>query len=116
MRNPICYCGHDCSRCLTYLATINHDDHLRKQSQKFYRDEFGMDIPLEAIHCLGGRSEDAFYLCRECPWKKCCRERGIAACSDCADYPCEALKRYQDKYVNKCNQVETIDKTFHNKM
>lgn len=111
MKNHICYCGHDCSRCLTYLATINNDDNLRKQSQKFYKDEFGINISLEDIHCLGGRSENVFYLCKECPWVKCCRDRGIEACSDCADYPCKALKEYQEKYVNKCDQIEPTSKS-----
>lgn len=34
-----CYCGHDCSRCLTYLATVNNDNDLREKSQRFYKDE-----------------------------------------------------------------------------
>ncbi|MDD6800634.1 MAG: DUF3795 domain-containing protein [Firmicutes bacterium] len=114
MKKSICCCGHDCSRCRTYLATVNHDDNLRKQSQKFYKDEFGMDIPLEAVHCLGGRSEEVFFLCKECPWVKCCKERGIDVCSDCEHYPCGSLKQYQEKYVNKCNQVDI--KAFNDKM
>lgn len=39
MKKAICYCGHDCSRCLTYLATINNDEDLRKQTQEFYKGE-----------------------------------------------------------------------------
>ena len=31
MKELLCYCGHDCARCLTYLATINDDEDLRKQ-------------------------------------------------------------------------------------
>jgi FMN phosphatase YigB (HAD superfamily) len=42
----ICFCVHDCSRCVTYLATIRNDADLRRQSQQFYIDEFGYDIPL----------------------------------------------------------------------
>ena len=42
MKESICYCGHDCARCLTYLATINNDEELRKQSQSFYKIEFGI--------------------------------------------------------------------------
>ena len=105
MKEPICYCGHDCSRCLTYLATISNDDDLRKQSQEFYKTEFGIDIPLEEIHCLGGRSKDIFYLCKECPFIKCCKEHSIEMCCDCPKYPCQNIKEYQEKYVNKCNQI-----------
>ena len=63
MNKLVCYCGHDCARCLTYIATINNDEDLRKQSQNFYKTEFGIDIPLKDIQCLGGRSNDVFYLC-----------------------------------------------------
>ena len=105
MKELLCYCGHDCARCLTYLATINNDEELRKQSQSFYKTEFGMDIPLADIHCLGGRSNDIFYLCKECPFTKCCKEHKTEMCSECCDYPCEKIKDYQEKYVNKCNQI-----------
>ena len=101
----ICFCGHDCSRCITYLATIKDDDGLRKQSQKFYKNEFGYDIPLSDIHCMGGRSDNIFYLCHGCPWMKCCKKHNINSCSDCGEYPCKPLAEYQEKYVNKCNQI-----------
>ena len=105
MNQLMCCCGHDCSRCLTYLATINNDENLRKQSQSFYKTEFAIDIPLKDIHCLGGRSEDVFCLCKECLFIKCYKEHEIEMCSECCDYPCEKIKDYQEKYVNKCNQI-----------
>lgn len=105
MNKLVCYCGHDCARCLTYLATINNDEEWRKRSQSFYKTEFGIDIPLEDIHCLGGLSEDVFYLCQECPFIKCCKEHNVEMCSDCPEFPCELIKSYQDNYVNKCNQI-----------
>ncbi len=103
--NATCYCGHDCSRCVTYLATIRNDFELCKQSQRFYRDEFGLEIPLSEIHCMGGWSDDIFYLCSGCPWMKCCKEKGLSVCSDCDEYPCKPLAEYQEKYVNKYNQL-----------
>ncbi|HBL84394.1 MAG TPA: hypothetical protein DDZ99_05670 [Clostridiales bacterium] len=106
MKNSVCFCGHDCSRCVTYLATVRNDDELRKQAQQFYRDEFGFDIPLSKIHCKGGRSDDIFKLCQDCPWMRCCLDRRINACSECSEYPCKLLAEYQAKYVNKCNQIQ----------
>ena len=104
-QNGICFCGHDCSRCITYLATVNRDESLRKRAQKFYRDTFGINLALQDIHCLGGRSQQLFSLCGGCPWAKCCRERGIGACSDCKEYPCQKLSEYQKRFVNRCNQI-----------
>ena len=105
MKELLCYCGHDCASCLTYLATINNNEELRKQSQSFYKTEFGIDISLENIHCLGGRSEDVFCLCKECPFVKCCKEHEVETCSNCLEYPCININEYQEKYVNKCNQT-----------
>lgn len=100
-----CFCGHDCSKCITYIATINNDNELRGKSQKFYKATFGQDIQLGEIHCMGGRSDDMFFLCKDCLWMKCAKEKGLTACSECAEYPCKPLVEYQEKYVNKCNQI-----------
>lgn len=72
-----CYCGHDCSKCVTYIATQTNNEDLRRQAQSFYKESFGLDIPLEKFYCNGGRSKNVFELCKECPFKKCCIERGI---------------------------------------
>ncbi len=101
----LCFCGHDCARCITYLATIQNDDTLRKRAQQLYREEFGLEVPLYEIHCKGGRSEEVFFLCRDCPWVQCAKEKGLSACADCLQYPCAPLAQYQQKYVNKCNQI-----------
>lgn len=99
-----CFCGHDCGRCVTYVATMNDDVRLRERAREFYRDTFGRDIPLSEFRCMGGRSEEVFGPCRECPFGKCCRERGIYSCAEC-DAPCAMYADYREKYVNKCNQV-----------
>jgi hypothetical protein len=106
IKRELCFCGHDCSRCFTYLATVNNSDELRLKAQKFYHDELGYDLPLKEIHCQGGRSSDLFKLCRGCPWMICCEERGLNACSECVEYPCRPLADYINKYVDKCNQME----------
>ena len=100
-----CYCGHDCARCITYIATLRNDDNLRRQSQSFYKEQFGLDIPLEKFNCEGGRSQNVFELCKECPFVKCCKERSVDSCSKCPEYPCKEISDYQVKYVNKCNQI-----------
>ena len=100
-----CYCGHDCARCVTYIATQRNDDNLRRQSQSFYKEQFGLDIPLEKFNCEGGRSQNVFELCKECPFVKCCKERSVDSCSKCPGYPCKEISDYQVKYVNKCNQI-----------
>lgn len=105
MEQNLCFCGHDCARCVTYLATVRDDDGLRERSREFYRKSFGIDLPAEEFRCLGGRSDDVFRLCRECPFAACCRKRGLDACGDCPEFPCAMLAEYRGKYVNKTNQI-----------
>jgi hypothetical protein len=100
-----CYCGHDCTRCVVYVATITDDMDLRRQAQEFYQTMFGYDVPLEKVHCMGGRASAVFYLCQSCPWRQCCKRRQLNACDECSDYPCETLEQYQAKYVNKYLQI-----------
>lgn len=100
-----CYCGHDCSRCITYLATINNDEKLKTHTQEFYKSQFGYDVSIDQVHCLGGRSSEIFVLCRGCPFIKCSKEKNISACVDCEVYPCEKISSYEKKYVNKYHQI-----------
>ena len=37
--------------------------------------------------------------------KAFCKEHSIEMCCDCPKYPCKGIKEYQEKYVNKCNQI-----------
>lgn len=101
-----CYCGHDCARCNTYIATQRNDDKLRKQSQRFYKETFGLDIPLEGFNREGGRSDNRFGLCRACPFVKCCKKHHVSFCGECPEYPCKEISDYEIKYVNKSNQQE----------
>ena len=49
----VCFCGHDCSRCLVYLATVTADSAkaalYRKEAQAFYRDTLHLEIPAEKL-------------------------------------------------------------------
>lgn len=100
-----CFCGHDCARCVTYLATLRKDEKLRRQSQHFYLETFGREIPLAKLSCCGGRSDNRFFLAHDCPFRSCAERRGLDRCTDCPDYPCPPLDDYTAKYVNRCNQL-----------
>ena len=104
-----CFCGHDCGRCVVYLATVTADpalaDAYRREAQAFYQDMLHREIPPEKLVCRGGRSDAVMEACRDCPFRKCCRERGILHCRDCPDYPCAAIGAYEKTWVNKVLQT-----------
>jgi len=86
------------------LATVDDNDVLRKEAAAFYAEVFGQVLPLEAIHCRGGRSDDVIDGCPECPFMACCKACGLDACTPCAE-PCAMFTDYYKTYVNKINQV-----------
>ena len=98
-----CFCGHDCARCTTFLATLRDDAELRAQARAFYRELLGRELSADEVRCLGGRSSRPFGLCADCPFAACCRARGLTACADCPE-GCDSYRAYRDKYVNKVNQ------------
>ena len=101
----LCFCGHDCARCMIYVASQSGDEHLRESVRRLYYDEFGIELPAEAFKCAGGRAAEVFGPCTECPFMKCCQEKGIGACTECTEYPCDMLSDYQKKFVNKFGQI-----------
>jgi len=98
-------CGHDCSKCRVYRATLTDDAAMREESARFYKAALHMDIPLEKLRCFGGRSDAVMEASRGCPFRSCCKGKGLHACADCPEYPCQTLGWYMENYVNKANQV-----------
>ena len=101
----ICCCGHDCSRCKTFIATLNGDTEMKKEIAGFYKTEFKQDISTEKIHCFSAKSDEIMEGCLSCPFTACCKKKNVALCAECEEYPCGMLRDYQEKYVNRVNQV-----------
>ncbi|MBR4000312.1 MAG: DUF3795 domain-containing protein [Clostridia bacterium] len=91
-----CYCGHDCGRCMVRCGD--------PRAAEFYRDEMGIILNREELHCSGGRSDSVMALCGGCPMRSCCRKKGIPSCIDCEE-PCRTYLDYAEKYVNRMGQV-----------
>jgi len=94
MKYMLGYCGVECSKCHAYIATINNDDELRRQYAADQSEFFGMEILPESINCCGCL-EDGVHLgyCSVCEIRRCCREKGLASCAECAEYVCVDLER-----------------------
>jgi len=92
-----CYCGHDCGRCMVRCGD--------RRAADFYRRKMGITLTQEELYCRGGRSESVMKLCRECPMRNCCRNKGIHSCIDCTE-PCRTYLEYTAEYVNKTGQID----------
>jgi hypothetical protein len=96
MPEIIGYCGLVCSECPAYVATVANDDAKRAAVAKQWSEEYGADVTAEDINCLGCHASDdsVFSHPLTCKIRLCGRERGIATCGHCDEYPCAILEAF----------------------
>jgi hypothetical protein len=93
MEEMIAYCGLECTKCPTFLATQNNDDAARAKTAVFYSEKFGFNLKPEEINCDGCLSDGGKLIsyCQTCKIRECCRGRGLENCTVCEDQPCDKL-------------------------
>ena len=110
MPEMIAYCGLVCSRCPTFLATLDNDDAARIKTAVFYSEKFGLNMKPEDINCDGCLSEGGKLIgyCRTCEIRKCCREKGLDNCAICEEQPCDKLIKFHEFSPDAKDCFETL--------
>ena len=87
MKAYIAYCGLDCEKCEARLATVNHDEVLRRKVAALWSELNGVEITPEMIRCVGCRieGEKTPYCDALCPIRQCALGRQVETCGDCTD-------------------------------
>ena len=112
MEEMIAYCGLECSKCPTFLATQNDDDAARAKTAAYYSEKFGFDLKPEDINCDGCLPDGGKLLayCQTCKIRACCRDRGLENCAVCEDQPCDKLKELHTFSPDARNQFDFLVK------
>ncbi|MBO4888024.1 MAG: DUF3795 domain-containing protein [Firmicutes bacterium] len=111
MSKIIAACGNDCSVCPRYVAPPYEKtaEELHRTAELWmkigYRDHV---VTNEEISCSGCKPENW------CRYRvvKCCEEKGIKTCAECAEYPCDRMKECFEvtmSFEPKCRQVCTAE-------
>jgi len=85
--NPDTYCGIYCGAC----SIAMHGETGRA-------DGFAAclgSVPTGELVCGGCKSDTVYAGCRTCSLRHCAREKNVAHCVDCADYPCKIYRKWQ---------------------
>ncbi|MFC1592340.1 DUF3795 domain-containing protein [Thermodesulfobacteriota bacterium] len=94
MEPMISYCGLVCSECPAFIARQQDDDALREKTAREWSEQFKMEIPPEAINCVGCTAAGVHSTyCEMCEIRKCGTDKGLATCAGCADYGCDKLAK-----------------------
>ncbi len=85
-------CGLYCGVCSIYIAHRDNNLKFKKALFPIYK-AFAKNI--EDISCTGCLSEGiVFPVCRSCPIKRCCQDKGILGCYQCDDFPCKFIENF----------------------
>ena len=87
MKDHIGFCGLDCEKCEARIATVNHDDDLRRQVAREWSELNGVEIMPEMINCTGCRADGPKtpYCESLCPIRQCAVKRQVNTCGGCAE-------------------------------
>ena len=98
MDEMIAYCGINCSKCPSLLATQNDANSERKDVAEKWSKEYESDIKTEDINCDGclATTERIFNYCKVCQIRKCGMERKVKNCAYCEDYACDKLNQFYE--------------------
>jgi len=101
------YCGLNCSKCECYIATIKDDDNLRKEVAEKWSKLNNVEIPYQAMNCLGckGNGVKSIFCEQICEVRKCAVDNENDTCSSCKEMnACPKLKPFLESENNTFNK------------
>jgi hypothetical protein len=90
----LAYCGLICNEdCPALIATQRNDEKLLQETaEKWSSPDYVLDA--QDIICDGctAKDERLAEICSDCGVRACAKERELASCALCQDYPCNQLE------------------------
>jgi len=113
-------CGIDCSKCASYLVTMNRDVKAAEMLVEWYRgqkwimeDEGAEEIINKAPLCKGCWNSDAkcFFKCRcgELDFRICCNSKSISHCGECDVFPCTYYLEFASVNIAHINAMDYLE-------
>ena len=96
-------CGLYCGACSILIGTAEDPARLKRFAERVHLSE-------EAVRCHGCRSGKRWPYCDSCKMFACAAEKGIDFCSDCGDYPCNELTRFQAEMPHRLDLWVDLDR------
>ena len=112
-------CGIDCGECAQYKVTMEHDLKAAESLAGWFRSQgwIGKNENAEAVMkktplCKGcwNITDDCFWRCGcgNIDFRKCCEEKHIKHCGDCAGFPCENYRKWVEMHEHHKKAMEYL--------
>jgi hypothetical protein len=99
MTENIACCGLDCGKCRAYTATRRNDREMAGEIAKLWSSAIEGTYTADDIWCDGCHSDRLHGFCVRCPPRLCAKDKGLANCGVCGDYPCGKLEALYDFWI-----------------
>ncbi len=87
-------CGMDCHTCPIFKAA--HDPRFAEQLATGWRNAGHPEAEAGWFKCQGCYGDEALVWAEDCAMRNCClKERQLANCSFCQDFPCQHLTDFE---------------------
>lgn len=95
-------CGLYCGVCAIHIAHRDGNQKFKERLVGLYKGNVPgkgtlpncETLTTEDMHCGGCLSDDLFMHCRQCDIRNCTKEKGIAGCHECDEFPCGHIDRF----------------------
>jgi len=91
--HELAYCGIDCTGCDVFKATVHGDGQARRRAVEVWtktaQQHWGMQtLDPAVLNCRRCRTEGEklFRGCRDCPIRRCARQRDLSSCGLCPEW------------------------------
>lgn len=121
-RELVAYCGIYCRLCDYFTGRIRNSARnllkiARKHSElKLFADAskaFDFENFVKGLEWISKEISPCVGSCRggggweDCPFRKCCREKGLRFCYECSEFPCDVLEKYPRR-VEELNEIKEM--------
>jgi hypothetical protein len=90
----IAYCGIDCSKCRSYIATLSGNPEELAKVAKRLEKIYCAEVKPEYVICDGCKADKrhSYFCSNKCKMRQCCIDKHYNSCIECPDFPCSELE------------------------
>ncbi|MFX1329570.1 MAG: DUF3795 domain-containing protein [Promethearchaeota archaeon] len=93
MTNIVAYCGIDCSKCPTYIATQYNNNKMRENVVIKWKKDYNLNLSIDDVNCDGCLNDKRIMkYCSYCRVRKCAKKKNLKSCAYCESFLCKTLK------------------------
>jgi len=95
-------CGLYCGSCGIYIATQEND------SEKILQYAMVLNQSYEDTLCDGcGAVRKSLHCSKMCTFIDCIQQKGVTSCTDCDEFPCQALNEFKSKMPHRAEIIDS---------